>query len=404
MRVLLSAYACEPGRGSEPEVGWRWAIELAECGHQVWVLTRANNRVVIEKEEPATRWPNLHFEYFDLSDTWLWLKRVLGVNAYYHAWQLWATRVVEDLHKQWQFDVVHHVTFVVARHPSCLRVLGNSGVPFVFGPVAGGECVPPGLLGGTPLGFRLVELVRPLLNRIVMLAPSVRRTLDAAQRIVVTSPQTMALLPKHARPKATVALAISLPAAPVPARPRRLPAGRPVRALFVGRFVALKGAHLALHAIADARRQGLSIELTLVGGGPQQDALARLAQEIGLGDCVTLLPWCAREQLDAVYEGHDLLLFPSMRDSGGLVVLEALAHGLPVVCLKLGGPGVVVDDSCGEAVIASSTREAIRRLAEALDRVAGSPSTYEDCSRGAIARARRFDPKRLMVLLGYSNS
>lgn len=404
MRVLLSAYACEPGRGSEPEVGWRWAVELAECGHEVWVLTRANNRAVIEKEEPATRWPNLHFEYFDLPDAWLRLKRVIGVNAYYHVWQLRATRVAQDLHRRWQFDVVHHVTFVVARHPSCLHVLGSSGVPFVFGPVAGGECVPPGLLAGTPLRFRLAELARPLLNRIVMLAPSVRRTLDAAQRIVVTSPQTMALLPRRARSRATVSLAISLPAAPVPATPRRLRPGRPVRALFVGRFVALKGAHLALHAIAGARRQGLPVELTLVGGGPQHDALVRLAQTLGVGDCVTLRPWCARDELAAIYDEHDLLLFPSMRDSGGMVVLEALAHGLPVVCLKLGGPGVIVDDSCGEAVIAASTGDAIRRLAAALERVAGSPSTYEARSHGAIARARLFEPERLIASLGYSRS
>lgn len=400
MRILLSAYACEPGRGSEPEVGWRWAVGLAERGHQVWVLTRANNRAVIEKE-PQARWPNLHFEYFDLPDRWLRLKRLFGVNAYYRAWQLGATRVVQRLHQQLQFDRVHHVTFVVVRHPSCLSALGSSGVPFVFGPVAGGECVPPGMLGGTPLGFRLVELARPLLNRIAMLTPSVRRTLAAAQRIVVTSPQTLALLPASARAKATVALAISHPAAAPSATPRQLPTSRPVRALFVGRFVPLKGAHLAVQAIAGARRNGLSIHLTLVGGGPQQDALTRLAQALDVADCVTLRPWCARAELAAIYSSHDLLLFPSMRDSGGMVVLEAMAHGLPVVCLKLGGPGVIVDKSCGAVIAAGSATDAVRQLAAELQHIAGTGSIYTARSRGAIARGSHFTPDQLTTALGY---
>ena len=55
-RILLSAYACEPGKGSEPEVGWLWATELADAGHEVWVITREANRHAIEMElaQPAT--------------------------------------------------------------------------------------------------------------------------------------------------------------------------------------------------------------------------------------------------------------------------------------------------------------------------------------------------------------
>ena len=68
-RILLSAYACEPGRGSEPGVGWGWATELAELGHEVWVLTRADNRMTIARNPPVDPL-NPRFIYYDLP-SWL---------------------------------------------------------------------------------------------------------------------------------------------------------------------------------------------------------------------------------------------------------------------------------------------------------------------------------------------
>jgi hypothetical protein len=59
LNVLLSAYACEPGRGSEPAVGWNTAVELASH-HEVWVLTRANNRPQIEARLAGDPVPGLH--------------------------------------------------------------------------------------------------------------------------------------------------------------------------------------------------------------------------------------------------------------------------------------------------------------------------------------------------------
>ena len=48
LKILLSAYACEPNKGSEPEVGWKWATTLSELGHEVYVITRSNNKETIE--------------------------------------------------------------------------------------------------------------------------------------------------------------------------------------------------------------------------------------------------------------------------------------------------------------------------------------------------------------------
>lgn len=89
MKILLSAYACDPNKGSEPGVGWNWAVELSSKGNEVWVITRENNRVSIEKELEAHPRKNLNFCYFDLP-IWLKLreKKIIGIHFYYLLWQV----------------------------------------------------------------------------------------------------------------------------------------------------------------------------------------------------------------------------------------------------------------------------------------------------------------------------
>src|ERR1700683_2444848 len=87
LRVLLSAYACEPGRGSEPGVGWNWIRELAKFD-EVWVMTRSNNREPIERALTAEPIDGAQFVYYDLP-RWLrfWKKRQRGIRLYYYLWQ-----------------------------------------------------------------------------------------------------------------------------------------------------------------------------------------------------------------------------------------------------------------------------------------------------------------------------
>src|SRR5439155_25552362 len=120
LRVLLSAYACEPGAGSEPGVGWNWARQVSRS-HEVWVLTRANNRLAIESALAEDPIDGAHFVYFDLP-RWLrfWKKGQSGVRLYYYLWQVGSYCVARRLHRELNFHVVHHVTFVKYWMPSFL--------------------------------------------------------------------------------------------------------------------------------------------------------------------------------------------------------------------------------------------------------------------------------------------
>ena len=109
LKVLISAYACEPGKGSEPGVGWNVAVEAARR-HDVWAITRANNRPVIEAELARNPIPSLHMVYYDLPRWTRWWKRgTRGTRLYYYLWQLALYSVVRRLYRKIRFDVTHHV-------------------------------------------------------------------------------------------------------------------------------------------------------------------------------------------------------------------------------------------------------------------------------------------------------
>ena len=111
MRVIASAYACEPEKGSEPGVGWNWARQIARF-HEVWVITRKNNRAAIEAALAKEAVSNVHWVYFDLP-RWasFWKKNRRGVHLYYYLWQIGAYLRVRKLHREFCFQLAHHLTF-----------------------------------------------------------------------------------------------------------------------------------------------------------------------------------------------------------------------------------------------------------------------------------------------------
>ncbi|MGA8406839.1 MAG: hypothetical protein WB680_06635, partial [Candidatus Acidiferrales bacterium] len=123
LKILISAYACEPGKGSEPGVGWN-NVEQAARFHNVWVMTRSNNRALIEEALAAQPMPNVHWIYLDLP-RWarFWKKGQRGIHLYYSLWQILAYRKARKLHRDVGFDLAHHVTFVNYWLPTFLPLL-----------------------------------------------------------------------------------------------------------------------------------------------------------------------------------------------------------------------------------------------------------------------------------------
>ena len=348
--ILLSAYACEPDKGSEPAVGWMWATGLAALRHEVWVITRAANRSTIERElrrrEAASR---LHFVYCDLP-AWArpWKRLPGAIYLYYFVWQWMAFLAARRLNRAQHFDCVHHVTFVSLRGPS---FMGWLGIPFYLGPVSGGESVPWPLRPSMTLRAQAFELARDCANVIARYDPLLRGACRRARRIYLASNDSLALVPRRYRHKCEVRLAVGVTREQLGLSHRHVPNGDSMlRCLYVGRLLEWKGLKIALLAMQGLKEQGVRAHLTLIGDGPARSAMQTLASQLGIAEVVTWLPWLAHQEVQQRFDQHDIFLFPSLRDSGGMAVLEALAHGLPVVCIDLGGPAHIVTDRCGRVV------------------------------------------------------
>ncbi len=383
LRVLLSAYACEPGKGSEPGVGWNLARHLAEH-HEVWVLTRANNRPAIEAELARSPVPGLHFVYHDLPP-WarFWKRGQRGVQFYYYLWQVTAIPLVRRLHREVGFDVAHHVTFGKYWSPSTLALL--RGVPFVWGSVGGGESAP--LAFWRTFGLRGIayEIARTVARFLGELDPLVRLTARRASLALASTPETVARLKRLGVERVATMPQLALP----PEETEVLsnipppPAG-PVRFLSIGRLLHWKGFHLGLEAFA--RSEIEDAEYWIVGEGPERRSLEHLARRLGVADRVRFFGQLPRQQvLELLAQAH-ALVHPSLHDQSPTVCLEAMAAARPVICLELGGPAVQVTEETGFKIPAITPEQAVRDLAEAMLRLAKGPELR--ISMGEAGRRR----------------
>jgi glycosyltransferase involved in cell wall biosynthesis len=103
-----------------------------------------------------------------------------------------------------------------------------------------------------------------------------------------------------------------------------------------------------------------------------------LIKELGVENSVLLKKWMPRSELLVVMRAADVFLFPSLRDGGGAVVVEAMAAGKPVVCMDLAGPGLHVTANCGIKITPQNPAQTAQGIADALERL------YQD--RDLLAR------------------
>lgn len=383
MKVLLSAFACAPNVGSEGGVGWRWALELAR-DHEVTVVTDVTRREAIEREMAAHPVDNLRFLYFRPR----LLARVplnsTTAQLLYTAWQFALLPYAWRLNRQAGFDVAMHVTYGVFRHPS---FLGWLGIPFIFGPLGGGEDAPLRLKRSIKGREKVKEVLRAMLNRAALFDPFLWLAYARATLILVKTGDTRGALPWPFRKRAIVYPEIGFDSAEAVVVPVRDP-GEPLRVLFAGRLLGWKGAHLAIQAVSRSRQRGLNIDFYLVGQGPYEAQLRRVARACGEHDRMHWIAQLPQQELFALYKTMHCFLFPSLHDSSGNVVVEAQAKGLPVICLDIGGPATLVTPETAHIVSTRGLDEeaVVARLADALARLADDEAARRHMGNRAAVR------------------
>lgn len=380
MKILLSAFAFAPNVGSEPGVGWRWAAELGKH-HEVTVITDVTRQPLVEAV--GVQLPdNVDVLYY--RPTWLHAMPLNSATAQvlYTLWQFGLLGFARRLHRDRGFDLAIHITYSVFRHPS---FLGYLGIPFIFGPLGGGEDAPLALKRSIRGREKFKELLRSLLNKTALFDPFLWVAYSGSTLILTSTSETKRALPWPFRKRAIVYPNLGTDT-PNDIQPCARQPGEPLRVLFAGRLLGWKGAQLAIRAVANAMERGVAVEFTLLGRGPFEAELRKVAKKAGIHDRIRWISQMPQQELFDLYKSMHCFLFPSLHDSGGTVVLEAQANGLPVVCLDLGGPATLVTS---ETAIVVSTRgrseeDVVRGLADGLAQLAGDEDRRRTMGEAAI--------------------
>jgi glycosyltransferase involved in cell wall biosynthesis len=354
--------------------------------HNVWVITRADHGIAIDAEIKKNPTPNVHWIYYDLP-YWMrfWRKGLRGINIHYYLWQLGAYFTARRYHRDVKFDLIQHITYVRFWMPSFMSLID---APFIWGPVGGGETIPKGFYKTLNRKDRYKEYFRNIIRMLgVTFDPFVRRTANRAALRLATTSETAQEIRKLTKKPIYIMSETALPDEDREILQNLPPSDSPVfRFVSIGRLLAWKGFHLGLQSFAKFQQNYPESEYWVIGDGSQRANLEQLVKTLGIEDKVRFWGVIPREQVLERLAECNVLVHPSMHDSGGWVCLEAMASRRPVLCLDTGGPGVQVTEQTGIKVKPTTSEKTIGDMADAMLRLANNPDLLREMGEAGHQR------------------
>lgn len=335
MKLLVSAYACEPGLGSEIGVGWHWVLELSRS-FELWVLTRESNRHTIEPwiaEHPE--YSHIHWLYYDLPRWARWWKKGLrGVRTYYNLWQLCTNRIVRHTMQANDIHLFHHLTY-----GNALWRVSRYGQQqtFIWGPIGGLETIPKEFSRHYGLRWRVIEMVRRVVVGLLPFNLAYRRRCRNANLILCKTQDTMHSIPETYRHKARLMTDVAIDDAVAISAPQQVPEGAGISYLAVGRLDAWRGFDLAIEAFAQLAEQVPQATLTILGRGSDKQRLQQLIDRQTCRDRITLRGEVSHDEYIRLMQNCDVVVNPALKEGAVTVVFDAIANGKPLVCVETGG-------------------------------------------------------------------
>ncbi len=361
--------------GGEAHKIFIYLQKLEEKGHSVWLVTHSRVKEELNKELSVEQFSKTRF----VKDTKLQIflsrmslffssriRELIFGQAIYIISQLKSKNIVKELIKEQNIQIVFQPTPNTPFAPSALYDLG---VPVVMGPLNGGMTFPPEL-----------QLDPPWLNQILHFSQLLSKILNTwipgklkADKILVANQRTKELLPKGYQGKVyenIIECGVDLSAWKY-SKPKAFDS-ETISFVYTGRLVDWKGVNYLIDAFKKVSDQ-MDATLKIIGKGDEKQKLQDQAKSLGLESSVKFVEWMSHEELQKYLGNCDVFVMPSLRESCGGSILEAMAIGLPVIVIDWGGPGVIVDSSCGIKVKPNSPDKLVNELAKAMIELAKSP-------------------------------
>lgn len=393
-KILVLAEAANPEWVSVPLVGWSIAAALRSIA-DVHLVTQVRNKPAILRagwkegedftaidSEAVARPIHLFASAIGLNKgkAWTALQALVSLISYpYFERCVW--KELGDRIKTGEFDIVHRVTPVSPTAASAIAAKCKAaGIPFIVGPLNGGVPWPKGFENERIREREFLSYVRSAYK----LLPSRNKMLFSSTAIITGSRHTQSEVPKkfHAKTTRIPENAVD----PIKFKPSNINrAELPLRGCFVGRLVPYKGADILLRGAASHLKVG-KLHLDIVGDGPMKQELEQMAEKLGISDKVVFHGWLPHEEVSEVLKNAHLLTFPSVREFGGGVVLEAMALGVvPLIC-DYAGPAELVDDTTGFKLHMGTKAEITSRLERKIREILTDPKQLDAKSSAAIEK------------------
>lgn len=397
LKVLLGCYACDPGYGSEPGMGWNFVSNIARF-HDVHAIVEEG-----EFKDTLTRFASEHPEkvqnitfHFVPRTHHETLRKFWPPSYYwfYRSWHRRAYKLALELDKKENFDIVHQVTISGFREPGFLWKLGK---PFIWGPLGGFTDAPWCLLGSLgPLGA-LHFGVRNIINGIQKRwGFSARAAARHSAAILTSTTKAVEEIQRFWGREAVLMNEVGLETGHTRHVPQAHTPGTPLRICWAGEHIPRKALDLLLHALPKCQQP---IELHVLSKGPRMAAWKRLAHRLGLDTTVTFHGFVAREEAFRIMSSSHVFCITSVREDTSTVVFEAFRYGLPIIALDHCGFSTVIDSTCGIKIPITSRRQVITDYARYLDTLATDEQYRKKLSAGALARCQQFTWESKMEVL-----
>jgi len=383
LKVVISAYACEPNKGSEPGVGWEYAKHLAELG-EVWVVTRSNNRKAVDNELSKHPVENLHVVFIDLPK-WacFWKAGQRGMHLYYCLWQVLLLKKVRELHRVHSFDILHHLTFSNIWLPIFVPLID---IPFVWGPIGGGETIPKTFIKHFSISAKLQEYLRSSIIRALRFNPFFRYCCRKARAIIVKTEHTAKLIPDKYKDKVTQMTDVGI-STDSDSSEKQSVDNTSIRIICVGSLVYWRGFDIAIKAFAEVRCALNDARLMIVGDGSEIKKLRRIADEEGVLDAVLFTGKISKDRLNHEMSLSTIFLNPCLKEGGVTILLDAMRRGMPVICMDTGGVTNIVP---GIKIPLLNSQQAISMLAAALHKLGEDSALRERVGQACRASVEGF--------------